>query len=87
MVQTVTKRRKPGTLPMYGLREARKSRGLSIRSLAELAQVSPDTAWRLETLQREAEPSTRRRLAQALGVKIRDLTAPPKEEEEEEGHE
>jgi ribosome-binding protein aMBF1 (putative translation factor) len=74
------RRRKAGTLPLYGLKKIREEKGFSIRGLWKEAEVSPDSIWRLETLQREAEPNTRRKLARALGVKIRDLTDPTKEE-------
>ncbi len=64
---------KPGTMMLPGLRRIREERGLSIRELAREAGVAPDTVWRLENLQRAAEPKTRRNLARALDVGIRDL--------------
>jgi transcriptional regulator with XRE-family HTH domain len=64
---------KPGTILLPGLRRIREERDLSIRELAREAGVAPDTVWRLENLQRAAEPKTRRNLAKALDVKIRDL--------------
>ncbi len=66
-------RMKPGTVLLPGLRRIREERDLSIRELAREAGVAPDTIWRLENLQRAAEPKTRRKLADALGVKIKDL--------------
>jgi transcriptional regulator with XRE-family HTH domain len=81
VIQTPTKRlRKPGTQPLYQLRRVREQRGLSLKELAEKAGLAKDTVWRLDTVQREAEPKTRRKLASALGVGIRDLTRPPDEE-------
>jgi len=64
---------KPGTMLLPGLARVREERGLSIRELARKAGVAPDTVWRLENLKRAAEPKTRRKLAQALGVGIREL--------------
>jgi len=74
-------KRKAGTVPLFGLARAREEAGFSIRELARMAEVAPDTIWRLETLQRMAEPKTRRNLAHALGVRIRDLRTPDEEVE------
>lgn len=73
-----------GYFELPALRYWREERGYSIRELAREAGVSPDAVWRLETLQRRAEPRTRRILARALGVKITDLTKDPPEEEVDE---
>jgi len=70
---------KPGSYLLPGLARAREESGLSIRELAAKAGISPDTVWRLETLQRGAESRTRRTLARALGVKIGELRAPDEE--------
>lgn len=75
-------RMKPGTMLLPGLSRIRVERGLSIRKLASVAGVSHDTVWRLETLQRGAEPETRRKLARALGVGIRDLRKTDEEDAE-----
>ncbi len=75
-------RMKPGTMLLPGLSRIRAERGLSIRKLAGEAGVSHDTVWRLETLQRGAEPETRRKLARALGVGIRELRKTDKEDAE-----
>lgn len=64
---------KPGTMWLPGMARVREERGLSIRELADEAGVSPDTVWRLETLRRAAESKTRRKIADALGVSIREL--------------
>lgn len=72
---------KPGTMLLPGLRRIREERGLSIRELAREARVAHDTVWRLENLQRAAEPKTRRKLAHALGVGIRDLRKTEEAEE------
>ena len=76
-------RMKPGTTLLPGLARVRQERGLSIRELAREAGVAPDTVWRLEKLQRAAEPKTRRLLARALDTGIRDLWIPDKEVNED----
>lgn len=55
------------------LREVRESHGWSQGALAEKAGVSRDSISNYETGQREAWPSTAKRLADALGVEITDL--------------
>ncbi len=77
------RRRKPGTLLLHGLARLREERGYSMRELARLAELSPDTVFRLEHLQRGAEPKTRRRLAKALGTTIKDLKAKEPEDGDE----
>ncbi len=74
---------KPGTVPLLGLRRVRAKRGLSLKELAEEAGLAKDTVWRLETLQRAAEPKSRRRLARALGTTILDLRTPDEEADDE----
>lgn len=66
-------RMKPGTAYLPGLRQAREAKGFSIRGLADKAGVVPDTIWRLEMLHKAARQDTRRKLADALGVGIREL--------------
>ena len=56
-----------------GLRQLRRERAWSQRDLARQSGVSQDTITRLETGQREAQPRTMRRLAEALGVEPREL--------------
>jgi DNA-binding XRE family transcriptional regulator len=70
---------KPGTYALPGLARVRKERGYSIRKLAERAEVTPDTVWRLETCKRGAEPKTRRKLAYALRTTVRELRTPNEE--------
>ncbi len=59
--------------PLPGLRELRRSRGLSQRDLAKQAGVSSGTVYRLENELRGAYPSTLRKLAVALGVPTEEL--------------
>ena len=55
------------------LRQLRREHAWSQRALARQSGVSQDTITRLETGQREAQPRTMRRLAEALGVEPREL--------------
>jgi transcriptional regulator with XRE-family HTH domain len=55
------------------LRKFRKEHAWSQRDLARESGVAQDTITRLETGQREAQPRTVRRLAQALSVEPREL--------------
>jgi transcriptional regulator with XRE-family HTH domain len=55
------------------LRQLRRERAWSQRDLARESGVSQDTITRLETGQREAQPRTVRRLADALNVEPREL--------------
>lgn len=73
------KQRYHGYFALPALRYWRIERGLSMRELAREAGVTLDTIWRLETLQRRAEPKTRRSLARALGVKLTNLNNEPPE--------
>ncbi len=57
------------------VKELRAERVMSLRELAELAGVSKDTIWRLESgTSTNAHPSTIRKLAKALGVEPAELT-------------
>ena len=82
-MQAVAKNRlwggKPGTYLLPGLARLREERGYSIRELAAKAQMSPDSVWRLEALQRGAEPKSRRKLAAALKTTIKELRTPDEE--------
>ncbi len=73
---------KPGSVLLPGLRRVREEKDLSIRDLKKKADVSADTVWRLETLQRGAEPKTRRKLARALGTTVKELRTPDEEVDE-----
>ena len=55
------------------LRQLRKAHAWSQRDLARESGVAKDTITRLETGQREAQPRTVRRLAEALGIEPREL--------------
>jgi transcriptional regulator with XRE-family HTH domain len=79
-MQAPIRGRKAGTYRLHGLKALRERREWSIRELANLAELSPDTIWRLESLDRGAEPKTRRALARALGTTIGELKRPPDEE-------
>jgi transcriptional regulator with XRE-family HTH domain len=72
---------KPGSVLLPGLARLRHERKLSIRELALKADVAADTVWRLETLQRGANPKSRQRLARALGTTIKELRTPKEEDE------
>lgn len=61
------------SIPLYSLRELRRSRGLTQRELGQLAKVSPGSVYRLENGLRGAYPATLRKLALALGVPTEDL--------------
>lgn len=75
------RQRYSGYFALPGLRYWRIKRGLSIRELARKARITYDSVWRLEMLQRRAEPKTRRKLARALDVGIGDLSKEPPNEE------
>ena len=73
---------KAGTALLPGLKRVREEQRLSLKQLSDMAEVSKDTVWKLETLQRAAEQKTRRKLARALGVGIKDLKTPKEEVDE-----
>ncbi len=57
------------------VKELRAERVVSLRELAEIAGVSKDTIWRLESgTGTNAHPSTIRKLAKALNVDPQQLT-------------
>ncbi len=58
------------------LKRLREARALSQEDLGELAKVSRATITDLESGRRPARPSTRRKLAAALGVEVGDLLEP-----------
>ncbi len=70
---TAALRMKAGAAYLPGLGRVRAEREISMRDLAKEAGVTLDTIWRLETLQRGAEQKTRRKIADALDVGIREL--------------
>jgi len=67
------RRMKPGTVYLPGLKRVRDEQQLSLQELSDMAGVSKDAIWHLETLRRAAEQRTRRKLAKALGVRVREL--------------
>lgn len=74
--------RKKGTFFLPGLARERVKADLSMRKLSEDAGVTLDTVWRLESMQRGAEPRTRQRLARALGTTVQALRTPDEEDAE-----
>lgn len=58
---------------MISLKAARAWRLLSIRDLAAAAQVAPSTVYLLEHGRAVARPSTRRKLAGALGIAASEI--------------
>jgi transcriptional regulator with XRE-family HTH domain len=58
---------------MDGLKKTRLDRGYSQRALAKRSGVSPATIYELEAGRRSANPSTLRKLADALDVSVGDL--------------
>lgn len=62
------------SVPLPGLRDARRRSGLTQRGLAETASVGRGTVSELEAGRRGAYPRTMRRLADALGTEVADLT-------------
>ena len=57
------------------VKDLRTERVMSLRELSEVAGVSKDTIWRLESgKSTNAHPSTIRKLARALDVDPRELT-------------
>jgi transcriptional regulator with XRE-family HTH domain len=55
------------------LRQVRRERALSQRDLSRTTGVAFDTISRLETGKQDAQPKTLRKLAEALGVKPKEL--------------
>jgi transcriptional regulator with XRE-family HTH domain len=60
-------------LRLKRLKEARELAGLSQDELATASRTARATVADLELNKRTAQPRTARRLAEALGVQIRDL--------------
>jgi transcriptional regulator with XRE-family HTH domain len=78
MEATAKRKRVNQFIGVPSLRDIREDVGFSIRELAARSGVSPSTVVRLEAGQ-HAQPRTRRALAKALGVGVRDLRKPPEE--------
>ena len=64
------------------LRRLRLESGLSLRALALAAGVSHDTAMEIEAGRRAPHPSTVKKLADALGVRVGELVDWASEEEQ-----
>ena len=58
---------------MSELAKIRRSKGFTQRSLAEVADMSPSSIYEIEVGRRKPNPSTLRKLADALGVQVVDL--------------
>jgi transcriptional regulator with XRE-family HTH domain len=58
------------------LRYLRERRALTQRELAKLADITERTIRRLETGETDSRPSTTRKLARALHVRVDDLMGP-----------
>ncbi len=61
---------------MEALRRIRTTRGMNQVDLAKASGVAQNTISEIELGKREARPGTLKKLADALGVELRDLTAP-----------
>jgi DNA-binding XRE family transcriptional regulator len=59
------------------LKEERQLKGWSQRDLARETGVNPDTISGIETEQHEPRPSTLRKLAEGLGLEVRDFFREP----------
>jgi transcriptional regulator with XRE-family HTH domain len=64
---------------LRNLRRIRERRALSQKDLAALSGLTDRTIRRLETGETESRPSTTRKLARALHVKVDDLMGPEQE--------
>ena len=62
---------------MVRLREVREELGLSQKDLSKASGVSMSTISMIETGKQKAHPSTLRKLADGMGVNIRELTRGP----------
>src|SRR5215213_9901882 len=56
------------------LEKIRLEKGFSQRALAEKSGVSSATVYELENWRRKPNPSTLRKLAEALGVEVKEIT-------------
>jgi len=62
---------------MVRLREVRRELGYTSRELSEKSGVSMSTISMIETGKQQPHPSTLRKLADAMGVDIREITRGP----------
>jgi transcriptional regulator with XRE-family HTH domain len=77
MHYTKTNNGKGRAMRLSRLREWREYRALTQKELSDLTGVSRDGISNYENGEREARPSTARRLAKALDVTVGDLVSPP----------
>lgn len=63
----------PTGIILAGLKEARIDAGLSLRELGERTGIDYSLISKLERLRHGAQPRTARKLADSLGVEVRDL--------------
>lgn len=68
------------------LREWRLKRGLAQRDLARVSGVGVSTIARLECGHQHAQPSTMRRLSEALGIEVDQLQSQLRSVREESAH-
>jgi len=57
----------------YRIREIRVSKGLTTCEVAEKAEITRATLWRIEIGSQDAKISTLQRIADVLGVTVNDL--------------
>ncbi len=65
--------------PLYGLKEIRQHRGLSLRALSRLSGLNPSTLLYLEEGGHVPRPQTLRAVADALKVSVEELLGDPPE--------
>ncbi len=65
--------------PLVGLKNLRKTRGLSLRALSRLADVNPSTLLYLEEGGHKPKQGTLEKVAKALSVDVEDLSGDPPE--------
>jgi transcriptional regulator with XRE-family HTH domain len=58
---------------MTRLKRLREEQGYSIRELADMAGVSPDTIYQVENGHRLPQPKNRRKIAEALGISPKEV--------------
>lgn len=68
---------------LAGLKEARIDAGLSLRELGGRTGIDYSLISKLERLRHGAQPRTARKLADSLGVEVRDLRRKPSSGREE----
>jgi DNA-binding XRE family transcriptional regulator len=56
------------------LKEVRASKRMTVRALADAADIVPSTVWRIEQGKGAADLITKYKIAQALGVSVSDIS-------------